>query len=176
MWSDFELFFTTGLPSYVLYPSLWLTFLAIVLCVCLDDVKNKRSSVIWILLVEYIFILLSSTVIFRSQITNAKWEFAPFWTYVAVLEHMKGVSVWDIVLNVALFMPLGFLLKLLYPRISLWKSILLGMVCSFSIEVLQNIFSKGISQFDDIMHNTIGCAFGWIIARGITKYIDRKKQ
>lgn len=175
MWSEFELFFTTGLPSYILYPSLTLTFVAIIVGTCFDVIKIRKSFVLWILLAEYLFVVVSSTVIFRSQITNARWELMPFWTYVAVLEHIKGVSVWDIVLNVALFMPLGFLLKLLHPRISFWKMLLIGMICSFCIEVLQNIFSKGISQFDDIMHNTVGCALGWLLAKSIILYNKSEK-
>ncbi len=25
--------------------------------------------------------------------------------------------------------------------------------------MLQNVFGKGLSQFDDIMHNSVGCVF-----------------
>lgn len=176
MWGDFNLFFTTGLPSYVLYPSLGITLTLVLIGIFTKSIKAKTRFILWVLLIEYVFVLISSTVIFRTHITNARWELMPFWTYLAVFDRIQGVSVWNIILNVALFIPFGLLTKLLFPRIGLIKIILLCMFCSLCIEALQNVFNKGISQFDDIMHNTIGGTIGWMIAGGLTKYIGRKKQ
>lgn len=167
-------FFTTGLPANVLNPSLLLTAFVIIIGFCFSGINKKKHFILWTLLVEYVFVVISSTVIFRDHYSIARWELMPFWTYKAVIDHVPGVKIWDIVLNVVMFMPLGFLVKMLYPRIGVGMILLIAIACSLSIEVLQNIYSKGISQFDDIMHNSIGAILGWLIAKCIIRIIMRR--
>ncbi len=164
MWDNFSLFFRTGLPSYVLYPSLGLALLVVLSGLLIDYVKDKKVFVLWVLLVEYVFIVVCSTIVFRPCIDYARWEWMPFWTYKAVINHISGVKGWDIILNVVLFMPLGLFLKLLFPKLSIIRMLLIAILCSLSIEILQNVLRKGISQFDDIMHNSLGCVLGWLLA------------
>ena len=167
MFENFSGFFSTGLPSIILYPSLGVTVSVIFWGLFLDCIKDKRCFVLLTLLVEYIFVVVCSTVVFRPSLSIARWELTPFWTYRAVMEHVSGVSVWDIILNVVLFVPFGFLVKMLFPKMSVCKMLSIAALFSLGIEVLQNIYSKGISQFDDIMHNTIGAVLGCFIAKGI---------
>ena len=74
---------------------------------------------------------------------------------------MSGVSVWDIALNVALFVPLGFLAKLIYPAIPINKMLLIAVGGSVFIEVNQYLGEKGVAQIYVVMHNTIGAGIGW---------------
>ena len=122
---------------------------------------------LWVLLFEYVFVVICSTILFRftPSFKFARLELSPFWTYEAVMNHTLGVSVWDIVLNVVLFVPLGFLMKLLFSRLRLWKMALIAIYCSVFIETNQYFFEKGIAQIDDVMHNTVGAMIGWGIAR-----------
>ncbi len=39
----------------------------------------------------------------------------------------------------------------------------MGMCISASIEVLQFFFHRGFAETDDVMHNTLGCAIGFLI-------------
>lgn len=179
-WGNFNGFFSTGIPSEVLYVSLGVTALAIVVLV-LVDIKHSCSQreiwqrVLWALLAEYLFVMVCSTVVFRGvqSFTYARLELVPFWTYRAVLNHTPGVSVWDIVLNVVLFLPLGFLLKLLFRSLPLGKMLLISIACSLCIEFSQYVFEKGIAQFDDVMHNTIGAGLGWGIAKALVALTKR---
>ena len=172
-WGNFNGFFSTGIPSEVLYASLGVSTLMIVILV-LVEMKRSNSleviwrTILWVLLVEYLFVVICSTVVFRGvqSFTYARLELIPFWTYKAVLEHIPGVSVWDIVLNVVMFLPLGFLVKLLYPSLSLGKMLLIAVACSLCIETSQYVFEKGIAQIDDVMHNAIGAMIGWGVAIG----------
>lgn len=41
----------------------------------------------------------------------------------------------------------------------------LGCLISISIETMQYIFKCGFSEVDDVMHNTLGCAIGFGIAK-----------
>lgn len=166
-WKGFGLFFSTGIPNIVLLLLMIVTTLVIVGGLLCWHVKNKMNYTLWVLVVEYGFVVLCSTVICREEITCGfdRIQLTPFWTYMAVFNHTPGVSVWDIMLNIVLFLPLGLLIKLIYPSITFGKMIMIAFVCSLGIEVSQFLFCKGISQIDDVIHNTIGAAVGWGFAK-----------
>lgn len=112
--------------------------LFVLLVVMLGKATNKKRVILWALLAEYLFVVICSTIICRN---SGKYDFdrlelAPFWTYMSVFAHTPGVSVWDIVLNVVLFLPLGFLIKLLNPLISILK--MLGIAAIFSLLIETN--------------------------------------
>lgn len=176
-WSNFRGFFSTGIPSIVLYSSLIVTFILIAMGVYCGKINNKGRYALFILLLEYLFVVVCATIICRGQqsFEFARLELKPFWTYKAVIEKVPGVSVWDIILNVVLFVPLGFLIKLLYPAISFGKTMVVAVCCSLFIETNQFVFEKGIAQIDDVMHNTIGCAIGWGLSYGILSLSSRIK-
>jgi glycopeptide antibiotics resistance protein len=102
-------------------------------------------------------------------------ELMPFWTYKCVIAHVPGVSVWDIVLNVVLFLPLGFLVKLLKPSLSIFKMLMVAFTLSLFIETNQYFFEKGVAQFDDVMHNMIGAVIGWLLAK-LTSNMLRQRE
>lgn len=62
---------------------------------------------------------------------------------------------WDIVLNILLFIPLGFLLGG-----KGWKAVLFGFLISAFIELTQYVFLLGYCEADDVLNNTIGTAIG----------------
>lgn len=176
-WGYFRSFFSTGIPSMVLYPSILVTVVFLIVGLIWERVNNKRTYSLWVLLTEYTFVVVCSTVICREKMyfTFERLELTPFWTYYSVIHHTFGVSVWDIILNVVLFIPFGLLLKLLMPLLSLPKLMLIGFCCSVFIETNQYIFEKGVAQIDDLMHNVIGAMIGWLVAYGITSLSSRIK-
>jgi len=60
----------------------------------------------------------------------------------------------EILINVALLMPLGFLLTCIRWHFLLVT--LLGFLCSLSIEVLQYYTKTGTASLDDLIYNTAG--------------------
>ena len=67
------------------------------------------------------------------------------------------------IMNIVMFVPIGLLVGVLFSEYN-WKRILLiGTCISIGIEILQFIFSKGFSEFDDVMHNALGCMVGFLI-------------
>ncbi len=68
-------------------------------------------------------------------------------------------------LNVLLFVPLGFFLPLLWKRFkALGWTLLFGFLVSLLIEVLQ-IFTLRATDINDLMTNTAGTLLGWCVSR-----------
>lgn len=80
----------------------------------------------------------------------------------------EGISaVPQIVFNVVLFVPLGFIAGRLV-RLGFWKTVVLGFAVSFLIEAAQGTGLFGIYPFsyrtadvDDLIYNTLGACVGW---------------
>lgn len=65
------------------------------------------------------------------------------------------------ILNIIMFMPLGFLLPLIwsdYRRPA--KTVLVGFALSLTIEICQ-MFDSRVTDIDDLIMNTLGAAFGF---------------
>lgn len=62
--------------------------------------------------------------------------------------------------NFAIFIPLGILLPLFIKKLSFSSTVLTGFITSLSIELLQYIVGFGMTDIDDLILNTLGCALG----------------
>ena len=113
-----------------------------------------------LLLVEYIFLLFCSTVIFRAKGETRQYDFHPFWSY------DRPELLVENIMNVVVFVPVGLLLGIAFKQVSWWKALLIGCEISVTIESLQFFFMRGFSEVDDVMHNTVGCVMGFLIASG----------
>ena len=72
-------------------------------------------------------------------------------------------------LNVVMFMPIGFLLKFGVPQITCQKVILVGAILSALTELSQFVFRKGLCEVDDVIHNVLGCVLGYGLCYMILK-------
>jgi glycopeptide antibiotics resistance protein len=65
--------------------------------------------------------------------------------------------------NVALFIPLGFLIPLVWPRRRFWSGLQIALAVSISIEVLQYLsrpWSNRLADVNDVILNVAGAAIG----------------
>ena len=78
------------------------------------------------------------------------------------------------VLNIILFVPLGFFLPAIweYRYSSLRKVLLTGLGVSAGIEVLQ-IFTYRLTDVDDLVTNTVGTVMGYCLAK---LYVNRRHK
>jgi len=137
-----------------------------------------------LLLVEYVFLIFSSTVIFRSVSATRQYDFHPFWSY------DRPDLLIENIMNVIVFIPVGMILGSLLRVKGSWSKygswfkvngsstseatksmtwlivLLIGCSISVTIEALQFCFMKGFSEVDDVMHNTLGCIVGFMIVSG----------
>lgn len=75
-----------------------------------------------------------------------------------------------IIFNIALFIPLGYLLSDLLCRN--WLSVFLALLISLSVETLQYLTGRGQFDVDDLICNTAGAVIGlllWILLQNLIK-------
>lgn len=121
--------------------------------------KNKVVSSSTALMVTYIFIVFSSTVFCRPEKSYYDYNLTPFWSYRNIIKYHDGKLFSEDILNCILLLPVGVLCQISSGR-SVKRAALLGFCISVTIEVLQLVLKRGLFEFDDIFHNTLGCAAG----------------
>ena len=70
--------------------------------------KKSFRKIAWLFLAEYVFFVLGLTVLFRSNVF-VKVYFTPFWSYVSIVRDGNVTILFETILNVVMFVPVGFL-------------------------------------------------------------------
>ena len=125
--------------------------------------KGVRTGFKWssvLLLIEYVFLVFCSTVIFRPTSETRQYDFHPFWSY------DRPELLVENIMNVVVFVPVGLLLGIAFKQMTWWKVLLIDCGISVAIESLQFFLMRGFSELDDVMHNTVGCLIGWLMVKG----------
>ena len=112
-------------------------------------------------------LLLALAVLTRSIHPTRPFDFTPFWSYREVLQSGKDALLTQNIANVLAFVPIGLLLGCAFGRMKWWKALAIGGGFSLLIEVLQFVFKRGFSEFDDVFHNVLGCAIGYGVYVGV---------
>lgn len=79
--------------------------------------------------------------------------------------HKMEISLFrNIILNILLFMPFGFLLPIYSKKLrKIYKIVSIGFLVTLLIETIQYITKIGIFEIDDIFDNTMGVLIGYCI-------------
>lgn len=136
--------------------------------------KIALKGVCLITLIGYIWYTLDITIFGRSEYSCYRYKTLPFWSYAAIMDGKESL-IKENLLNIALFIPIGFLLSSVLPRIRWWKVLLFGLAFSVFIELMQFVGKRGTCEFDDVLHNTIGCIIGFAIVKGIAKLYNNSR-
>ena len=150
---------------FVLYP-LFCILLPCMLYVLIQTKGFHRRTnfihMIWVFIfLYYVYLVLETTGI------GTIWE---IWLYpgmklqeeINLIPFRDGISL-SMILNVVMFMPLGFLLPLLWKEYqSLVRTAIIGFCFSCGIEFCQ-LFNRRVSDVDDLLMNTLGAILGWLI-------------
>lgn len=163
-----------GIPDYVFFLSFWATSLLIAIQLISMKDLGVRRTVMGTLFAECIFIIFCSTVIYRETLPEPHSNFMPFWSYQAIWEG-DDMCLVEVLLNVILFIPVGFLACGFRRMNKWWKAALLGCVISCSIEGLQLWLQRGLCELDDVFHNTLGAIVGYSLYRWIASVLRRRK-
>ena len=134
--------------------------------------ERRIEDYCFFLLIEWLFLILSSAVIFRERGEYSRINLIPLSSYFDIAENSYLMEKAAInVLNVAMFVPVGMLLVFGIKGIT-WNNVLLAGLCiSLTIELLQFFLKKGLCESDDILHNLLGCVIGFVFYKLLSKLI-----
>ena len=90
-------------------------------------------------------------------------NFMPFRT---ILPYVLGRGGWiiagiNIVGNIVLLVPLGFLLPFIFKQLNWKSSLVVAILSALFIESLQSMLHIGIFDIDDVILNALGCMIGY---------------
>ena len=150
---------------FVLYP-LFCILLPCMLYVLIQTKGfHQRTNfihMIWVFIfLYYVYLVLETTGI------GTIWEIGLYpgmklQEEINLIPFRDGISL-SMILNVVMFMPLGFLLPLLWKEYqSLVRTAIIGFCFSCGIEFCQ-LFNRRVSDVDDLLMNTLGAILGWLI-------------
>lgn len=78
-------------------------------------------------------------------------------------------------LNILLLFPAGILLPGLTGRkLKWWMGLLVGIAVSSAIEISQLLLCRGLFEFDDIIHNSLGCMLGCLLGNRMLRLVHGK--
>lgn len=126
----------------------WYYAVAVLLCVAVWRIWKKLSLGI---LAGYAFLILVETVLIRKPFVGEHINLELFWSW-----RQWKIQKNQILTNVAMFIPIGALAGWLWK----WKGLLVAAGFSIAIELLQLVTTRGLMEFDDVLHNMIGAAVG----------------
>lgn len=148
------------IPFYVYEIGVVVFFIGVALCLYRFGIRKGLRRSAGLLLIEYAGLIYCSTVIFRGT-GKLEYNFLPFWSYLAYFREKNDGLLAENIMNVVVFIPVGILAGIAFRGFSWRKALALGAGLSIGIEVLQFVFRRGLSEVDDVMHNTLGCLIGY---------------
>ena len=122
----------------------------------------------------YMCVLLGAVFLSRGRFYGAA-NLHLFASWREAWNSMSAVLIRNNILNILLFVPLGFLLPFYGDKLKkMYRVVLIGFFTTLLIESVQYITKMGIFEADDLFHNTLGVLLGYSIF-GIGRII-RKRQ
>ena len=156
------------LPAEVFGWFFWVFCLGTLLMLAIFDLKRGVRYSSRLLLVEYIGLIISSTIVFRNYREPAGINLMPFWSYKAIIEGQTQL-IYGSIMNVLVFVPLGLLLGIAFKRMNWRKAFWTCTSISIMIETLQFVFERGFTEFDDLVHNVAGGMIGYGLYVGMVR-------
>lgn len=132
--------------------------------------KTKKQTLIhFVASIVFCYYLVG---IFTMVGIHAFKTFSPRIVLVPFVDMINGPV--DTILNVILFIPLGFFLPLLYKKYNRVNRVALtGFLFSISIEIVQ-MFGMGSTDINDLITNTVGTCLGYYIYKVVFKLVRKE--
>ena len=139
-------------------------------------IMRLRSCLALSMLIFYLGFVFTLTIFERTVTPNKNMELTLFWSYKLIANGNKNMFM-EVFWNVVLFIPYGFLASISSKSKAKWTVFLSGSLLSVAIELIQLFTHRGLFEFDDIIHNTLGTVIGialCLIAAQFLVRIERK--
>jgi len=148
------------IPEFVFEGALSIFVLGSVWAFSFLKVRKSLRFIANLLLIEYLFLVYCSTVLFRDTKEASLYKPISFDIYRNLF---VGYVAPETFFNVLFFVPIGLLLCGAAKWMKWWHAILIGCCVSISIEVFQYFFRRGTMEVTDVIFNTLGCVIGIMI-------------
>lgn len=112
------------------------------------------------LLLIFLGIVFGSTVFTREPKAYREYELELLWSWKAVFRGDREMLKENL-LNMLLLFPAGLLLpSLFHKKLPWWTGLAVGLFISAGIETGQLVLRRGLFEWDDMVHNSLGCMLG----------------
>lgn len=126
-----------------------------------------RKAALWLVFLGYLVIVLYATIL-RNAGGYREWNQHLFRAWREAWNNFSTKNWANVLLNIAMFVPLGFLLPLMGKQFRKWYvAIPAGFGTSFAIELAQLALKRGICDVDDLFCNGLGAAIGFFAIMAI---------
>lgn len=128
------------------------------------------------ILTFYLAFVYTLTIYAREVTSEATMQLSLFWSYKHILSGDKNMF-FEVFWNVVMLMPYGFLASFISKSKAKWSVFLSGFMLSVGIELTQLFTHRGLFEYDDILHNTLGTAIGialFYVASKIISSFEKK--
>lgn len=133
--------------------------------------KSAKRQILLHITTAFIFCYYLIGILTMTGIGKLK-AFEPTLVLVPFLDMISGPI--DTMLNIILFVPLGFFLPLLYKKYGHIGSVaLVSFLLSLSIEIIQ-MFGRGATDINDLITNTVGACLGFFIYQLLCKFVSKE--
>ena len=153
----------------ILFFSCILLAIIIIVCQCVYKEKlNKIQALAILAEVIFLGIVFGSTVFTRTGSVR-QYELIPFWSWRDIIRYHDRQLLKENLLNCILLFPAGVLLPVIMNHKVKWfRALVFGVLVSAVIETSQLITMRGLFEWDDMIHNGLGCMAGAVIMNWIT--------
>lgn len=135
----------------------------------MKKIKHEAALIVLLTLFAIYFIVLLKITIFRAS--NSETQNVNLSPFITITEYLKSIlkgnriiGISNILGNIIIFLPFGYMTALLFPNMrNLTRILVLAVIFSLTIEVFQYVFACGRADIDDIILNTLGGAAGYCV-------------
>lgn len=136
--------------------------------------KLQRNAAI--ILSLYVVILLYFTVLGRYSHEEYENRIYFYYSYRRLIEHYDSQSMRQILLNIAMLIPVGFLMPMTINfKGKYLKTIGISLLLIIVIELLQMLTKTGSCEVDDIINNLLGALLGMALYHMVFKLFKKHK-
>ena len=152
--------------------------LVVILALLLMSIRHHRlrkvQALTSFLLVLYLVMVFAATV-FTRESGIRRYKLLPGWSWYAVFSEHNVTLLLQNILNGVLLIPVGWLLPFICNHKVVIRSALgLGILISLVIEICQLLFMCGLFEWDDMVHNGIGCMVGGFLGNLVWERISKR--
>lgn len=156
--------------------------------------RKGHTFIVYAVFAVYLFANLYLTLLSREESSKFSYDLELFSVYRQSFQRDTGIlgtirrlltggfpagiqpedskSLESAVLNILLYVPMGCLLPIVWPKLGTAAVILIGFLSSLATETTQLVFRLGLFEADDLFNNTLGTILGVLLCL----LMIRKKQ